>query len=84
MRKQGIKAGLFRPITLWPFPDEPLMKATEHAKAVIVPEMNMGQLVHKVKEYTRDCTQVIPLNVYDGTVIMPEQIEKVIKEVSEK
>lgn len=83
MRKQGIKVGSFRPITLWPFPDEPLKKVLKNAKAVIVPEMNMGQLVHLVREQASDSTKVVPLNVYDGTVIMPEQIEKVIKEVNE-
>ena len=84
MRKKGIKAGLFRPITLWPFPDEPLQDAMKNAKAVIVPEMNMGQLVHKVREYTTDNIKVVPLNIYDGTVIMPEQIENVIEEVNKK
>lgn len=82
MRKEGIKVGSFRPITLWPFPDEPLKKAIKTAKTIIVPEMNMGQLIHIVREYAGANTRVVPLDVYDGTVIMPEQIEKVIKEVN--
>ncbi|MEM1563128.1 MAG: 2-oxoacid:acceptor oxidoreductase subunit alpha [Candidatus Bathyarchaeia archaeon] len=47
-RQQGIKAGLLRPITLWPFPEKHVEKAAEKAKAIIVPEMNCGQMVREV------------------------------------
>jgi len=84
MRKKGIKTGFFRPITLWPFPDQPLKNAIKNTKVVVVPEMNMGQLIHIVKEYANDKVKVVPINIYDGTVIMPEQIEHVIEEVNKK
>jgi 2-oxoglutarate ferredoxin oxidoreductase subunit alpha len=48
-REQGIKAGLLRPITLWPFPEKHVAKAAERAKAIIVPEMNCGQMVREVE-----------------------------------
>ncbi|MEM1552896.1 MAG: transketolase C-terminal domain-containing protein, partial [Candidatus Bathyarchaeia archaeon] len=48
-RQQGIKAGLLRPITLWPFPEKQVAKAAEKAKAIIVPEMNCGQMVREVE-----------------------------------
>lgn len=48
-RQQGIKAGLLRPITLWPFPEEHVARAAEKAKAIIVPEMNCGQMVREVE-----------------------------------
>jgi 2-oxoglutarate ferredoxin oxidoreductase subunit alpha len=48
-REQGIKAGLLRPITLWPFPEKHVAKAAEKAKAIIVPEMNCGQMVREVE-----------------------------------
>ncbi|MEM3554102.1 MAG: 2-oxoacid:acceptor oxidoreductase subunit alpha [Candidatus Bathyarchaeia archaeon] len=48
-RQQGIKAGLLRPITLWPFPEKQVAKAAEKAKAIIVPEMNCGQMVKEVE-----------------------------------
>jgi 2-oxoglutarate/2-oxoacid ferredoxin oxidoreductase subunit alpha len=79
-RAKGHKVGLFRPITIWPFIDEPLKKALKNAKTVIVPEMNRGQLVHKVKELVDTNVKVIPLNIFDGSLIMPEQITKVIEE----
>jgi 2-oxoglutarate ferredoxin oxidoreductase subunit alpha len=48
-REQGIKAGLLRLITLWPFPEKHVAKAAEKAKAIIVPEMNCGQMVREVE-----------------------------------
>lgn len=48
-RAQGIKAGLFRPITLFPFPKEALQEACKHANHVLTVEMSMGQLVEDVR-----------------------------------
>jgi len=48
-RKEGVRAGLFRPITLWPFPSEALRKAARRAQAVMVVEMSTGQMVEDVK-----------------------------------
>ncbi len=49
LRKEGIKAGVFRPITLWPFPEAALAKAAKGKKKVLVVEMNAGQMVEDVK-----------------------------------
>ena len=49
LRDEGIKAGLIRPITLWPFPAAAIAKAAEHAKAFLTVEMSMGQMVDDVK-----------------------------------
>ncbi|MCK4400140.1 2-oxoacid:acceptor oxidoreductase subunit alpha, partial [Candidatus Bathyarchaeota archaeon] len=48
-RERGLKAGLLRLVSLWPFPDKLLEKMAEDAKAVIVAEMNYGQLVREVE-----------------------------------
>jgi 2-oxoglutarate ferredoxin oxidoreductase subunit alpha len=48
-RQQGIKAGYLRLITLWPFADAMVRRACEWAKAVVVPEMNYGQIVREVE-----------------------------------
>ena len=48
-REEGIKAGLLRPITIWPFPDEIMADVGERAKKVIVAEVNYGQLVREVE-----------------------------------
>ena len=51
LREQGIKAGLFRPITLWPFPQKELEAACKNAKKILTVEMSMGQMVQDVKLY---------------------------------
>jgi len=48
-REQGVKAGLLRPVTLWPFPKKELLAAAKSAREVLVVEMSMGQMVDDVK-----------------------------------
>ena len=52
LREQGIKAGLFRPITLWPFPENELEAACANAKKVLTVEMSLGQMVQDVRMYS--------------------------------
>ena len=73
LRERGVKAGLFRPITLWPFPEEALRRAASGARAVLVPEMNHGQLVLEVERVLRG-TRVDGLQRFDGEPITPAQI----------
>jgi 2-oxoglutarate ferredoxin oxidoreductase subunit alpha len=73
-RARGIRAGLFRPITLWPFPEDALRAAATSARAVLVPELNAGQLVLEVERVLRG-HRVTGLNRYDGEPIAPAQIE---------
>ena len=49
LRAEGHKAGLFRPITLWPFPEKELREAANKAKRILVCEMNGGQMIRDVK-----------------------------------
>jgi 2-oxoglutarate ferredoxin oxidoreductase subunit alpha len=49
LRKAGMKAGLFRPITLWPFPSAPLAAAARGKKKLLVVEMNAGQMLQDVR-----------------------------------
>ena len=48
-RKQGLKVGLIRPITLWPFPSEVLNKTADRVKGFISVELSMGQMIEDVK-----------------------------------
>ncbi len=48
-RAEGIKAGLLRPITLWPFPNDAIKQTIEHAKAYLSVEMNMGQMIDDIR-----------------------------------
>lgn len=52
LREQGVKVGLFRPITLWPFPEKELEKACSNAKKILTVEMSMGQMVQDIKLYS--------------------------------
>ncbi|HHK73834.1 MAG TPA: 2-oxoacid:acceptor oxidoreductase subunit alpha, partial [Rhizobiales bacterium] len=79
-RKKGIKAGLFRPITLWPFPEEALRKAASGARHVIVPEMNAGQLGLEVERICE--APVSMLTRMDGVAISPAQVLRRIEEVA--
>jgi 2-oxoglutarate ferredoxin oxidoreductase subunit alpha len=72
LRDQGVKAGLFRPITLWPFPEEALRKAAQGAKSVIVPEMNWGQIAREVERILH--RSVLPIPQVDGEGMRPETI----------
>ncbi len=57
-RAQGIKAGLIRPVTLWPFPAEVYAKAAQTAKLFLTVEMNLGQMIEDVKLAVKDACPV--------------------------
>ena len=82
LRGKGIKAGLFRPITLWPFPEEAFREAAAKAKAVLVPEMNAGQLVLEIERLGSDACQVAGLNKIDGEPISPAEIIAALEELA--
>ncbi len=79
-RELGIKAGLLRVITLWPFPEERIARLRDmNLKAVIVPEMNMGQYVLPVKRVLGDSCPVLQINKIAGQFIEPDEILEVVK-----
>lgn len=82
LRAEGLKAGLLRAITLWPFPEEVIEKHLKNGiKAVVVPEMNMGQIIYPVMRAVKGACPVIPVNKVGGNLIEPEEISKAVKEV---
>lgn len=81
-RDQGIKAGLFRPITLWPFPETALLEAAAAARAVLVPEMNAGQLVLEIERLLGHGKAVAGVNRIDGEPIVPSEILTRIQKVT--
>ena len=81
-RNEGIKVGMFRPITLWPFPAEPLKAILGPVTNLLVPEMNAGQLIQEVERYRPTSCRVEGLNRIDGETITPEQILHRIKELA--
>jgi 2-oxoglutarate ferredoxin oxidoreductase subunit alpha len=81
-REKGIKAGLIRPITLWPFPEAAFKKAAERAKAFISVEMSMGQMIEDVK-LAVECKRPVEFcGRTGGMVHTPEEILSKIQEVN--
>ncbi len=83
-RKKGIKVGLIRPITLWPFPTEVLKKAAEKVKGFISVELSMGQMIEDVKLAT-DCKRPVVLcNRSGGMIPSPEQVLESIENLAKE
>ncbi len=80
-RAKGVKAGLFRPITLWPFPKKEFAVLADKAKKIIVPEMNLGQLKTVAERFARS-EKIIPVNLVNGEPIDPEYIIATINKCS--
>lgn len=81
-REKGLKVGLLKLSTIWPFMRTAVEKALQTSKILIVPEMNMGQISREVKRVNRGVARVITLNKVDGTIITPMEILSRIQEVS--
>lgn len=77
-RAAGIKAGLFRPKTIWPFPEEALRELAAHVERVIVPEMNLGQLALEVERIAGCKAPVVRVGKVNGELFRPEEILEAI------
>ena len=77
-RQVGIKVGLFRPITVWPFPEVRLAALSKQVKKIVVCEMNEGQLYHVVRE-SAGITPVEQITQNTGKIIAAETILAAIK-----
>ena len=77
LRQEGLKVGLLRLKTLWPFPAADVAKIGKRVKTILVPEMNLGQLVHVISA-TAPC-RVVAYNQMDGTVIYPSAIVEAVR-----
>ncbi|MCX5891227.1 MAG: 2-oxoacid:acceptor oxidoreductase subunit alpha [Deltaproteobacteria bacterium] len=73
-RARGVKAGLLQLITLWPFPRGLLEPHLRRVKAVLVPELNRGQISREVKRVNQGMTRIDTLNRIDGRLITPAEI----------
>ncbi|WP_085024283.1 2-oxoacid:acceptor oxidoreductase subunit alpha [Anaerovibrio sp. JC8] len=80
-RKKGIKIGLVRPITIWPFADKAIKKIAEKVKGILVAELNYGQLVGEVERVVAGKCPVELCAKYDMTIFEPAEIEAGIDEL---
>ncbi|MBR2250544.1 MAG: 3-methyl-2-oxobutanoate dehydrogenase subunit VorB [Prevotella sp.] len=79
-REEGIKVGLFRPITLWQFPEEQIRKAAEGKKGILVAEINAGQMVEDVRLAVNGAVPVAHFGRLGGIVPEPDEIVNALKE----
>lgn len=79
-RAEGIKVGLFRPITLWPFPANEIAAAAAKVKGVLVAEINAGQMIDDVRLAVNGKVPVEHYGRLGGIVPEPEEMVKVLKE----
>jgi 2-oxoglutarate ferredoxin oxidoreductase subunit alpha len=79
-RAQGLKVGLLKLITIWPFPRRSIEPLIQAGKTLLVPEMNMGQISREVRRVNEGMTPVLTVNKIDGTIISPKEILAKIKE----
>jgi 2-oxoglutarate ferredoxin oxidoreductase subunit alpha len=78
-RGQGVKVGLVRPLTIWPFPTAAVESMAEQVHTVIVPEMNLKQMSWEVQAAVAGRAKVVDYGRVDGKLIRPEEIQALIK-----
>jgi 2-oxoglutarate/2-oxoacid ferredoxin oxidoreductase subunit alpha len=81
-RQDGLKVGMFRLITAWPFPEEAIASIAKSVKAIVVPELNLGQMVREVERAAAGRCRVVPVSHAGGSVHRPEQIVEKIMEAA--
>ncbi|OPY69463.1 MAG: 2-oxoglutarate oxidoreductase subunit KorA [Syntrophorhabdaceae bacterium PtaU1.Bin034] len=79
-RANGVKAGLLKLNTIWPFMRSAVEKVLETARTIVVPEMNIGQISREVKRVNQGKARVIGVNKMDGTMITPAEILRPVME----
>ena len=77
-REKGVKAGLLRLKTIWPFPDKEIEALYKPVRKIVVAEMNLGQIAHEVEWATRREKPVVRVNKIDGEPITPIEIYEAI------
>lgn len=77
-REKGVKVGMFRPIIVWPFPEKRLKQLAKKVKAIVVVEMNYGQIYYEVDRLVGNMTNVVLVPHGGGTVHDPKVIANAI------
>jgi len=80
LREQGMKIGLFRPITIWPSPDTQLTQLGKKMKKIYVVELNAGQYFLEVDRIAGKHTEIGKFGKINGDIITPEEIVSFVKE----
>jgi 2-oxoglutarate ferredoxin oxidoreductase subunit alpha len=81
VRKAGFKVGSIQLHTIWPFPHERLEELCKNCRAVIVAELNMGQVINEVRRALPRDIDIHPLQRFDGEILTPMQLVEKLEEV---
>ena len=81
LRQENIPAGLFRPITLWPFPYKRLGELADRVPTFLTVEMNAGQMIHDVREAVGRTVSLDFLGQPGGIIPLPEEIEDKVRQM---
>jgi len=80
-RKNGIKVGMLRMKMTWPFPRNAIRDLSKRVNTIIVPEMNLGQMVHPVTEYADASCKIISAPKVGGEMHLPDELYKILEGV---
>ena len=80
-RKEGIKVGMIRPLTVWPFPKKPLLEAADKVKGFLSVELSMGQMIEDVRLATECKKPVFLCNRSGGMIPSPEEVIEAIRKM---
>ena len=80
-REQGIKAGMLKLITVWPFPEKQIRKLAEKVKGFVTVEVNLGQIHLEVQRCAGNRVPAYLVGHAGGTIIPPERVVETLKEV---
>ncbi len=78
-RKEGIKIGIVRPITLWPFPYDAIRDAAKNVKGILCVELNAGQMIEDVRLAVSDSVPVKHFGRMGGIVPNPQEVLDALK-----
>lgn len=81
LKKEGKKVGVLQLVTLWPFADEEVMKVCSKVKGIVVPELNLGQLIREVQRLNVNQIPIVGVNKVNSLSINPYEIIEKIREV---
>jgi 2-oxoglutarate ferredoxin oxidoreductase subunit alpha len=78
-RKNGIKVGMLRMKIVWPFPEKIIAKLAKQVDKIIVPEMNLGQMVHPIREFANGNCEVVCAPKIGGEMHTPDEVYKYLE-----
>jgi 2-oxoglutarate ferredoxin oxidoreductase subunit alpha len=81
-RQEGIRVGLLRLVTVWPFPDERIRDLASRVEAIVVPEINMGQIVREVERCAAGQTEVSLVPHPGGGIHDPQKVLNAIRQAA--